>query len=124
MGVPLDRVCHDAWCSGLLSPTAALVVAVGTFAGCAVIPGGADLQLGSGTGKGKTLPPDYVHPGGRRANQHDYTTLDGSLSDQSASTAAASSQSHDAESLEAELETLRLRLTAQGAASRSIVGSQ
>jgi len=83
-------------------------------------PGGADGQRGNGKGKGNALPSDYVPPGGVRTNMRDSSTLGGSLSGSPASNAAASGQPLDAESLEAEVEALRLRLTAQQATNRSL----
>jgi len=76
-------------------------------------PGGADGQRGNGKGKGNALPSDYVPPGGVRTNMRDANTLGGSLSGLPALNAAASGQPLDAESLKAEAETLRLRLTAK-----------
>jgi len=83
-------------------------------------PGGADGQRGNGKGKGISLPSDYVHPGGGRTNMRDANTLGGSLSGSPALNAAASGQPLDAESLKAEVETLRLCLTAQQATNRSL----
>ena len=83
-------------------------------------PGGADGQRGNGKGKGNALPSDYVPPGGVRTNMRDASTLGGSLSGSPALNAAASGQALDAESLKAEVETLRLRLTAQQATNRSL----
>jgi len=83
-------------------------------------PGGADGQRGNGKGKGNALPSDYVPPGGVRTNMRDANTLGGSLSGSPALNAAASDQPLDAESLKAEVETLRLRLTAQQATNRSL----
>jgi len=83
-------------------------------------PGGADGQRGNGKGKGSALPSDYVPPGGVRTNMRDANTLGGSLSGSSALNAAASGQLLDAESLKAEVETHRLRLTAQQATNRSL----
>jgi len=83
-------------------------------------PGGADGQRGNGKGKGNALPSDYVPPGGVRTNMRDANTLGGSLSGSPALNAAASGQPLDAESLKAEVETLRLRLTAQQATNRSL----
>jgi len=50
----------------------------------------------------------------------DASTLGGSLSGSPALNATASGQPLDAESLKAEVETLRLRLTAQQATNRSL----
>jgi len=83
-------------------------------------PGGADGQRGNGKGKGNALPSDYVPPGGVRTNMRDANTLGGSLSGSPALNAAASGQLLDAESLKAEVEILRLRLTAQQATNRSL----
>ena len=83
-------------------------------------PGGADGQHGNGKGKGNSLPSDYVPPGGVRTNMRDANTLGGSLSGSPALNAAASGQPLDAESLKAEVEALRLRLTAQQATNRSL----
>jgi len=83
-------------------------------------PGGADGQRGNGKGKGNALPSNYVPPGGVRTNMRDANTLGGSLSGSPALNAAASDQPLDAESLKAEVETLRLRLTAQQATIRSL----
>ena len=83
-------------------------------------PGGADGQRGNGKGTGNALPSDYVPPGGVRTNVRDANTLGCSLSGSPALNAAASGQPLDAESLKAEVETLRLRLTAQQATSRSL----
>jgi len=66
------------------------------------------------------MPSDYVPPGGVRTNMRDANTLGGSLSGSPALHAAASGQPLDAESLKAEEETLRLRLTAQQATNRSL----
>jgi len=86
-------------------------------------PGGADGPHGNGKGRGSALPSDYVPPGGVRANTRDANTLGGSLSGSPALNAAASGQPRDAESLKAEVETLRLRLTAQQATNRLLAGS-
>jgi len=83
-------------------------------------PCGADGQRGNGKGKGNALPSDYVPSGGVSTNMRDSNTLGGSLSGSPALNAAASGQPLDAESLKAELETLRLRLTAQQATNRSL----
>jgi len=83
-------------------------------------PGGADGQRGSGKGKGNALPSDYDPPGGVRTNMRDANTLGGSLSGSPALNAAASGRPLDAKSLKAEVETLRLRLTAQQATNRSL----
>jgi len=83
-------------------------------------PGGADGQRGNGKGKGNALPSDYVPPGGVGTNTRDASTLGGSLSGSPALNAAASGQPLDAESLKAEVQTLRLRLTAQQATNRSL----
>jgi len=83
-------------------------------------PGRADGQRGNGKGKGDALPCDYVPPGGVRTNMRDANTLGGSLSGSPALNAAASGQPLDAESLKAEVETLRFRLTAQQATNRSL----
>jgi len=83
-------------------------------------PGGADGQRGNGKGKSNALPSDYVPPGGVRTNMRDASTLGGSLSGSPALNAAASGQPLDAESLKAEVEALRLRLTAQQAPNRSL----
>jgi len=82
--------------------------------------GGADGQRGNGKGKGNALPSEYVPPGGVRTNMRDANTLGGSLSGSPALHAAASGQLLDAESLKAEMETLRLRLTAQQATNLSL----
>jgi len=89
-------------------------------AGLTVTPGGADGQRGNGKSKGNALPSDYVPPGGVRTNMRDANTLGGSLSGSPALNAAAPVQPLDAESLQAEVETLRLRLTAQQASKRSL----
>jgi len=86
-------------------------------------PGGADGQRGNGKGKGNALPSDYVPPGGVRTNTRDADTLGGSLSGSPALNAAASGQPLDAESLKAEVEALRLRLTAQQATNRSLAAA-
>jgi len=86
-------------------------------------PGGADGQRGNGKGKGNALPSDYVPPGGVRTNMRAANTLGGSLSGSPALNAAASGQPLDAESLKAEVEALRLRLTAQQATNRSLAES-
>jgi len=83
-------------------------------------PGGANGQRGNGKGKGNALTSDYVPPGGVRTNMRDANTLGGSLSRSPALNAAASGQPLDAESLKAEVETLRLRLTAQQATNHSL----
>jgi len=83
-------------------------------------PGGAYGQRGNGKGKGNALTSDYVPPGGVRTNMRDANTLGGSLSRSPALNAAASGQPVDAESLKAEVETLRLRRTAQQATNRSL----
>jgi len=83
-------------------------------------PGGADGKRGNGKGKGNSLPSDYVPPGGVRTSMRDANTLGGSLSGSPALNAAASGQPLDAESLLTEVETLRLRLTAQQATNRSL----
>jgi len=83
-------------------------------------PGGADGQRGNGKGKGNALPSDYVTPGGVRKNMRDASTLGCSLTGSPALNAAASGQPLDAESHKAEVETLRLRLTAQQATNRSL----
>ena len=83
-------------------------------------PGGADGQRGNGKGKGNALPSDYVPPGGVRTNTRDANTLGGSLSGSPALNAAASGQPLDAESLKAEVETFRLRLTAKQATNCSL----
>jgi len=83
-------------------------------------PGGADGKRGNGKGKGNALPSDYVPPGGARTNVRDANTLGGSLSGSPSLNAAASGQLLDAESLTAEVETLRLRLMAQQATNRSL----
>jgi len=83
-------------------------------------PGGADGQRGNGKGKGNALPSDYVTPGGVRKNMRDANTLGCSLTGSPALNAAASGKPLDAESHNAEVETLRLRLTAQQATNRSI----
>jgi len=83
-------------------------------------PGGADGQRGNGKGKSNALLSDYVPPGGVRTNMRDASTLGGSLSGSPALNATASGQPLDAESLKAEVETLRLRLTAQQATNRSL----
>jgi len=83
-------------------------------------PGGADGHRGNGKGKGNALPSDYVPPGGVRTNTRDASTLCGSLSGSPALNAAASGQPLSAESLKAEVEALRLRLTAQQATHRSL----
>ena len=82
-------------------------------------PGGADGQRGNGKGKGNALPSEYVPPGGVRTNMRDANTLGGSLSGSPAWNAAASGQPLNAESLKAEVEAPRLRLTAQQATNRS-----
>jgi len=82
--------------------------------------GGSDGQRGNGKGKSNALPSDYVTPGGVRSNMRVANTLGGSLSASPAFNAAASGQPLDAESLKAEVETLRLRLTAQQASNRSL----
>jgi len=81
-------------------------------------PGGADGQRGNGKGKGNAVPFDYVPPGSVRTNMRDANTLRGSLLGSPALNAAAFGQPLDAESLKAEVETLRLRLTAQQATNR------
>jgi len=83
-------------------------------------PGGADGQRGNGKGKGNALPSDYVPPGGVRTNTRDANNLGGSLSGSPALNAAASGPPLDAESLKAEVEALRLRVTAQQATNRSL----
>jgi len=83
-------------------------------------PGGADGQRGNGKGKGNALPSEYVPPGGFRTNTRDANTLGGSLSGSPALNVAASVQPLSAESLKAEVEALRLRLTAQRATNRSL----
>jgi len=83
-------------------------------------PGRADEQRGNGKGKRNALPSQYVPPGGVRTNMRDSNTLGGSLSGSPALNAAASDQPLDAESLKSEVETLRLRLTAQQATNRSL----
>jgi len=85
-----------------------------------VTPGGADGRRGNGNGKGHALPSDFVSQGGVRTNMRDANTLGGCLSGSLALNAAASGQPLDAESLKAEVETLRLRLTAQQATNRSL----
>jgi len=83
-------------------------------------PGGADGHRCNGKGKGDALPSDYFPSRGVRTNKRDANTLGGSLSGSPALNAAASGQPPDAESLEAEVEALRIRLTAQQANNRSI----
>jgi len=83
-------------------------------------PSGADGQRGNGKGKCNALPFDYVPPGGVRTSMRDASTLGGSRSGSPALNAAASGQPLDAESLMAEVEALRLRLTAQQATNRSL----
>jgi len=83
-------------------------------------PSGADGQRGNGKDKGNALPSDYVPPGGVRTNMRDANTLGGSLSVSPALNAAASGQPLDAKSFNAEVETLRLRGTAQQATNRSM----
>jgi len=83
-------------------------------------PGGANGQRGNGKGKGNALPSEYVPPGGVRTNTRDANTIGGSLSGSPALNAAASGQPLNAESLKAEVEALRLRLTAQQATNRSL----
>jgi len=83
-------------------------------------PRGADGQRGNGKGKGNALPSDYVPPGGVRTNTRDANTLGGSLLGSPALNVAASLQPLNAESLKAEVEALRLRLTAQQATNRSL----
>jgi len=68
---------------------------------------------------GNALPSEYVPPGGVRTNMRDANTLGGSLLGSPALNAAASGQPLDAESLKAEVVTLRFRLTAQQATDRS-----
>jgi len=82
-------------------------------------PGGADGQRDYGKGKGNAFPSDYVPPGGIRTHMRDANTLGGVLSGAPALNAAASGQPLDAESLTEEVETVRLRLTAQQATNRS-----
>ena len=84
-------------------------------------PDGADGQRGNGKGKGNALPSDNVPTGGVRTNMRDANTLGGSLSGSPALNAAACGQPLDAESLKAEVEALRLRLTAHHATNRSLV---
>jgi len=83
-------------------------------------PSGADGQRGNGKGKGNALPSDCVPPGGVRTNMREADTQGGSLSGSPALNAAASGQPLEAESPTAEVETLRLRLTAQQATHRSL----
>jgi len=83
-------------------------------------PRGADGQRGNGKGKGNALPSDYVPPVGVRTNTRDANTLGGSLLGSPALNVAASLQPLNAESLKAEVEALRLRLTAQQATNRSL----
>jgi len=83
-------------------------------------PGGADGQRGNGKGKGNALPSDYVPPGGVRTNMRDANIRGGSLSGSPSLNAAVSGHPLDAESLNAEVEPLRLRLTAQKATNRSL----
>jgi len=83
-------------------------------------PGGADGQRGNGKGKGNALPSEYDPPGGVRTNMRDANTLGVFLSGSPALNAAASGPPLDAESLKAEVESLRLRLKAQQATNRSL----
>jgi len=83
-------------------------------------PGHSDGNRGIEKCKGNALPSDYVLPGAVRSNMRDANTLGGSLSGSPVLNAAASGQSLDAESLTAEVETLRLRLTAEQATNRSL----
>jgi len=83
-------------------------------------PGGADGQRGNRKGKGHALSSDYVSPAGVLTNMRDASTLGVSLSGSPALKAAASGQPLDGESLKAEVETLRFRLTAQQATNRSL----
>jgi len=83
-------------------------------------PCGADGQRGNGKSKGNALLSDYVPPGGVRTSMRDANTLVGSLPGSPALNAAASGQPLEADSLKAEVETLRLRLTAQQATIRSL----
>ena len=83
-------------------------------------PSGADGQRGNGKGKGNALPSDCVPPGGVRTSMREANTQGGSLSESPPLNAAASGQPLEAESLTAEVETLRLRLTAQQATNRSL----
>jgi len=66
------------------------------------------------------MSSDYVSPGGVLANMRAANTIAGSLSGSPAQDAAASGQPLDAESLKAEVETLRLRLKAQQATNSSL----
>jgi len=81
-------------------------------------PGGAVGRRGKGKGKGNALLSDYVLTGGARSNMRGAITLGGSLSESPAFNAAASGQSLDEKSLDAEVETLLFRLTAQQATNR------
>ena len=83
-------------------------------------PGGADGQRGNQKGRGTALPSDYVPPGCVRTNMRDANTLGGSLPGSPALNASASGQPLDADSLKAEVEAIRLRLTAQRATNRSL----
>ena len=76
-------------------------------------PGRADGRRGNGKGMGNALLSDYVPSGGVRSNARDANTLGGSLLGSPALKAATSGEPLHAESLKAEVETLRLRLTAQ-----------
>jgi len=82
-------------------------------------PGATDGQRGNGKGNENALLSDYVLPGVVRSNMRDASTLGGSLSGLPALNAEASGQPLDAASHKAELETLRLRLTAQQATDHS-----
>jgi len=81
---------------------------------------GSDGQRGNGKSKGNARPSDYVPPGGVFSSMPDANTLGGSLSASPAFNTAASGQPLDAESLKAEVETLRLRLTAHQASNPSL----
>jgi len=82
-------------------------------------PGGTDVQRGNENGKGNALSSESVPPGGVCTSMRYANTPGGSLSGSPALNAAASGQPLDAESLQAEVETLRLRPTSQQATHRS-----
>jgi len=83
-------------------------------------PGGADGQRGDGKGKGSALPAGYVPPGGVRANAGSAQATGGTLPTRPASSASVEALEHDVASLKAEVESLRLRLTAQEETNKSL----
>jgi len=83
-------------------------------------PGRADGPRGDGKGKGNALPADYCPPGGVRVNTSSAHATGGALLTRPASSADVTPPLRDVESLKAEVETLRLRLTAQEVTNKSL----